>query len=599
MRFSLLVILTLITGGLSVPAAADDLRDPWVKGRWIEQAGEALTGRVDFAARDQLMEHSPDDIVSWFMEQPGFGDQVLSFYLRFLGFRGFELRRRINGVETYSPEIYAHPDAIAAARALMQDGPTLDVFLRMDQPFFRPPPGRNEAAILRSRDGARQLLDEALARSSGAGKMSRSDCNALRNSAGQLVTLFRQGGIGEDTGRAVAAYALEPVDRLCRAAQQKPAKADMAPLVRAYRDLVEAVFARAQADRRTPPQPASVTEIPLYDRDAVGVDLPSSRLTFSGFWDKFQNSSTNHNRLRAQYILNTWFCDDLTPVDVPVTGSSADHEGLHAADAACQSCHFRLDPIGGFFRDYGKDGLNFAGTGTIRFDDNDVFSEQRDPQQYHAYYDTWRDSPESGREWNVGYVRSVTDTSLNDYGDSLDDLFGIISAAPEFRSCLVRRMAAWFIDEHQVFDGGWLQDLQAEFDREANQSAAFRKIVRRLVLSRTFITPFRSAEQCYDFAPGGAASAVPCRVSHILEASCGSCHNSARAAGGLDLTTWVDGRFPHQRGGLPVDPQETMASMRERLNATQPGYAMPLFSHISTQDKVALLQWLETSGSVP
>ncbi len=63
------------------------------------------------------------------------------------------------------------------------------------------------------------------------------------------------------------------------------------------------------------------------------------------------NSSTNYNRKRAAYVLKRFFCDDLNPVGFE---DPAEHiGGAHGSQTSCYACHYKLDPMAGFFRNHG------------------------------------------------------------------------------------------------------------------------------------------------------------------------------------------------------------------------------------------------------
>ena len=86
------------------------------------------------------------------------------------------------------------------------------------------------------------------------------------------------------------------------------------------------------------------------------------------FWGRLVNSSTNFNRKRASYVLRTYLCDDLVPVQLPEDGNH-NGQGRHASDPGCQSCHYKLDPMAGLFRYRGAGGENYKTKDTFYFDD--------------------------------------------------------------------------------------------------------------------------------------------------------------------------------------------------------------------------------------
>ena len=166
------------------------------------------------------------------------------------------------------------------------------------------------------------------------------------------------------------------------------------------------------------------------------------------------NSSTNYNRKRAAYVLKRFFCDDLNPV-----GFEAPEEhvrGAHGSDTSCYSCHYKLDPMAGFFRNRGAlfgDASDFARYRVRR-------SGERRPQTYQS---AWRAPEGTGRTWNVGYIRSPRWKEQNSYGESIADLSRIIRNAPEAKRCLMKRLTEYAVGDNQTIDGAYLDDLTEAF----------------------------------------------------------------------------------------------------------------------------------------
>src|SRR6185295_20080940 len=114
----------------------------------------------------------------------------------------------------------------------------------------------------------------------------------------------------------------------------------------------------------------SIADMPAIPTAAVGLPPIVEPLT-AGFFGPLPATSTNFQRKRASYVLKTYFCDDLTPLTIPATeegDGGADH-AVHASNPNCQTCHYRLDPIGALFRDRGFGGNDFSGFPQITFDD--------------------------------------------------------------------------------------------------------------------------------------------------------------------------------------------------------------------------------------
>jgi len=224
-----------------------------------------------------------------------------------------------------------------------------------------------------------------------------------------------------------------------------------------------------------------------------------------------ENSSTNFNRRRAAYMLDRFFCDDLTPVAIEETG---DHtEDRHGTQASCMACHYRLDPMAGFFKTRGFFFMDYKDKPHIVFDD-----QANVP--LHEYTDEWRAPAGAPRDWNIGYIRSPSDESLNEYGETLDDLAQILKTAPEVRSCLSKRVLQYTTSSDQTFDGTYIDHVTEVFNQKAEHDSlgAFKDLFATAVLNKTYLNPDRSPTECYDYKPGvDPASRPPCQVAAILE----------------------------------------------------------------------------------
>jgi hypothetical protein len=335
----------------------------------------------------------------------------------------------------------------------------------------------------------------------------------------------------------------------------------------------------------------TAADVRLLDLKLLGIEDQRDRMTMSWFFSRMPNSSTNYNRKRANYALKRFFCDDLTPVNVVLPDDHAG--GRHGTDPGCQSCHYKLDPMAGFFRYQGGYGGDVKGSEEIFFSDGAT-------KPLKEYLKEWR-SGDAARPWNVGYVRSTTDASLNDYSDNpkdpdLKEFFSLLKRAPEVKQCLVKRVSEYVIGEGQAMDPGYLAEVTNRYTdvRETNASAAFKDTFKTLALSKTFRTRDPVSEECYD-QPANAAEGTrpPCKVAFILERHCAQCHRGASAAGGLDLTKWtnLDGGygFPDSDGA----PRMTsLQAVYDRLATADPALKMPLGKHMDVADRDALFLWI-------
>ncbi len=332
------------------------------------------------------------------------------------------------------------------------------------------------------------------------------------------------------------------------------------------------------------------------------------------FFADHQNSSTNANRRRAAYILKTYFCDRLIPIAVVSTIEHTEG-GKHGSDPNCYSCHYKLDPMAGFFRSRGVLGTDFEDPATVKllnialeqagmepaaflFDDQTALNQK----QKLEYYNSWKGGTKNSG-WNVGYIRSSSDLSKNSYGQSLQDLFGIIRSAPEAKQCLVQRMAEYFIGSNLTYDLGWLQAITERMNAEANSSRGVATALKLIINSYAFREQNPVEGQCYDFldADGQTKQDLPpCEVNVILQQNCISCHNSTHPSRGLDLSVWradAGGRngFSHVTGNGQefLDVCQSFEKIKERISNSDLGQVMPPGAVMPTSQKEKLYLWLD------
>ena len=315
---------------------------------------------------------------------------------------------------------------------------------------------------------------------------------------------------------------------------------------------------------------------------------------YSRFWNLAQNSSTNYNRRRGAYMLDRYFCDDLKPVGAALPTTHVD--GKHATDPACAACHFKLDPMAGFFRRNGLFGTEFDDQllqqfgGSIIFDDG-AFVD------YKGYEAAWKSLPGSGRTFDVGYIRSTRDETLNSYGSTLADLDGLLKTAPEVERCFVQRMFEYFNGKDQAVDPGFLDDVTS--DMHAHTADRLQQAVTRILTAETFRAPDRNSTVCYDLAPGtDTAHRPPCEVASILRTNCTSCHGGGSPQAGLDLTVWErsgDGEFGfrHVVGGTAIDRGETFVRMLDRVKTSDLTRQMPQAKDMPLRAREELALWLQ------
>ncbi len=350
---------------------------------------------------------------------------------------------------------------------------------------------------------------------------------------------------------------------------------------------IEPIMAGWEADPEGAFMPVDFDAIGFYS--SYGQSVFGTSQFYPQFWQLSPNSSTNYNRKRGAYVLDRFFCDDLKPVGAALP--EAHGEGAHASDPACAACHFKLDPMAGFFRRNGYFGIEFnkqtldANGGFIIFDDFAAMD-------YRQYEQAWRAPTGSGRQFDVGYIRSTRDESLNSYGDTLADLDTLLQTAPEVERCFTQRMFEFVNGTDQAVDPGFLDDVTA--DMHAAGANRLERGLVRVLTGNTFRAPDRNSTVCYDLAPGTeGAQRPPCEVASILRTHCGGCHTGDGAQAGLDLSRWEsrDGGF-----GFPsrADRAETFSRMIDRLTTSDLSRQMPQAKDMPLRQREQLVLWLQS-----
>lgn len=594
--------------------------DPWAKQAWIDKAARALRLGAGLSPSDDveaLASKPKDEIVDLLMQDPRFIETVLDFNLYFLNFKPAKLYRqpydRPNEKE-YDGAVFGMPQALTAAQAVASNADYFSLF-HYEQPLyisgFRPPYAEsNENPDISEREQRLVQLRNAL---------SIHD---------ELTEIFNTATNPATAPTILCAQLNEKVltisSNLFAAGLPDPVLAfldiyfDLQVACFTNPDLLdpETVYQTLVADRdryaklmRIVDHPAAMNHSVQNPSDLLAIDpehygIPGVEANqFTGtFWQFLPNSSTNYNRRRAAHILKTYFCDDLTPINIALPQSHSGNK--HADDPGCAACHYKLDPMAGFFRYNGVAGMSFEKFDFLIFDD----AAQINASQLDDYLGSWRAPSDAGREWNVGYIRSPKKTQLNSYGESLRDLAQIIRDSKEVRQCLTRRMAEYFLGKEQVFDGEWINSLAMKFDQAAASpdpgasSRAFKEVAKDLVLSTTFSTPDPEATQCYDFVPGHQPTTLPCEVAYVIKKNCSNCHSGEGASGNLDLSAWQrmsDGSFSFSHGddeGAQLPKSETFKRLLERLSTNDESKLMPLNKHMSATERAQLYKWVNKEG---
>jgi hypothetical protein len=590
---------------LDTPAALPPERTDW----WYAKAARALTGRELSALpdADKLRALPQRQFVEALMALKPFGDQMLQFNLEFLGFLNGPIKTA-NG--QLADIIFTVPAAAASARALMTGGDYLSLF-DAKQPLFvetwgraQPPfdtsPGEDPNAPEPSQDEIRAQLrlridaqlkamldaaaDPALPREQFCAPFFPTD-----GSSG-LSDLLDNYGMPYRLAEKVTRTWSEGLALYCFFAGS--VRPDAAAMLVNQGSTVAAALALAGTYDSPAYAPKSVVDLDTYDLAAMG--LPDEDAFTDDFFRSVTNSSTNFDRRRGAYVLKRFFCDDLTPINQAIPASHA--EGRHASDPGCVSCHYKLDPMAGYFKDRGVSGFDFSNASRIIFDD---LAEA----DHDTYVQAWRAPEGEAHAWDIGYVRSLDNPALNSYGETLGDLFQLIKTAPEPKTCLVRRLFSHFNGDGQALDPAWLEELAQRFTADAatDGSAALRRTVSRIVLGKTFAEPDPISAQCYDRVATAGDGGPPCQVSSVLQKYCASCHG-AGGAGGLDLTHWVklaDGTagFAHTSGGTAVSRGDTMQQIEDRLASGDNDQRMPLGRFMPAADRETIYLWAQKEAS--
>lgn len=591
----------------------------WDKRWWIEKTSRLLRGGESLDPNDDidhLAQLSKDDIAREFMSDERFGDTVLDFNMYVLGFKVDSLK--VDGA--YVANAYDFANAINSAKAVMQGGDYLKLFDLEGDDYMAPlaiapsddtlapedakltPQQLREKAVkelhswledlLRMRQGAKPIqlpdyCDEVDEFTDARDKLTKRLNRAFADP--EIFVLVR-GGIPELIFDSLTAA----VDQNC----DKPeGQGDVTRLEAAVKTAL-AQFDRAFAEifkfEPTIYGPDTVAEFRPVDRSA----FPNSRKWLAFGFEQgtaLANSSTNYNRKRAAYVLKRFFCDDLNPVgfDDPKEHVS----GAHGSDTSCYACHYKLDPMAGFFRNYGALFSDEPSASDIVFDD--LASVDRS-----KYLMAWRAPEGSARKWNIGYIRSPRWTEQNEYGQSVADLSRIIRNAPEAKRCVMKRLTQYMLGESQTVDGSYLDYLTANFEKEAaeNSSTALKNAMIRILDSQAYQTRNPDPRQCYDFAPGTKRDdRPPCRIAYILEKNCVQCHSGKEILNTLDFTKWIDApsghgkAFPHLNShGGQISTIETLQQMSNRLSSTDPKTRMPKNKPMSSQERQDLFLWVQS-----
>ena len=602
------------------PSGEDSMTD-WQRRQYTEKVAQALRGGRGIGPGDDLpalLAKTPDQLVELFMDDPRFVATALDFNLFFLGLEPGSFRDEENQL---GPAALASRRATHSALELARDGdylsllaPTQPLYTHLEPPTRRSPPPMAGTPLPEGSEWAlsdaevrQRRLQEALAGGEKliamieGGAPTGTVCGELNRSAFPMF-LFE---VGFD--ETLASSLLRDPGWLgdlivpCMVEAYRPAL----DWVARFRTLgARYTTLTAFIDEMTRNGYRDLTSLDgLITLDVSGLELERQlpAFDFASFYGIAENSSTNYNRRRAAYVLDRFFCDDLKPIQAALPAAHAGDQ--HASDPGCMACHYKLDPMAGFFKDRGAVGWDFGAQDQIFFDDLAAANRA-------DYVEAWAAPPGSGRAWNIGYIRSSTNLALNSYGESLEDLGRIVQAAPEVKACLVRRAFEFFNGPDQLVDPGYLAALTGQFVDEAGvaSSRAFKNLVRRVLTGQTFRQVDPRSDECYDVAPDARPSRPPCAVAFIVQENCAACHTGTAAQGGLDLLGWTrDSQgietFPHRtKDGAQLPAAETVKRLLERITTSDPARLMPLGRSMPARQREALYLWVDArdrAGGAP
>lgn len=559
-------------------------------------------------------------VISSMMKDEDFVDTVFDFNLYFLGFKSPNLKFPAGKArEIFSGHKGKFSNAITSALEVAKDGDYLSLF-DFKQPIYAEPLvtgkatfGDGDVNIDLSRSRASTLLRKKMGRlkelfstpseidrdSFCTGEGFSELSNHFRRLHTQAAGDFFYQGIGEPKLFAlINRHCLSEDETLALSDAERQKILSLIGPTLAYMDYLLAMTPENYQVR-------SVRDFKILDTTPLEITEAGKHVaSASWFWMGLANSSTNFNRKRASYVLKRFMCDDLTPVAVELP---KEHTGgkKHASDPSCMSCHYKLDPIGGFFREYGYRGIRFPDQGLtdsenpamIYFDDNAA-------KTIEEYVAEWK-SPVTGR-LELGVIRSTTDRKMNVYPAKDDTgpeaLFAMLRDLPEARQCLVKNAIRYLVDDTLTVDNGYIRYLTDRFNKNAeeNSSRALRELFSDILRSKAFAR--RSVEEgvCYDYAPGvNPNQRPPCQIADVIERNCVSCHAGAGAQGGLDLREWSelgDGfGFVHLASGKQLSRDESFSRIANALSTSDDKKRMPLNTFMDPQDRELLYKFFNTA----
>lgn len=575
--------------------------------RWVAKASLLLRGQKELSPDvddfEQLKKMSKDEIVNLYLGQNDFYKTVADFSLYYIGFR----QEGLFNEDLPSESLTSFSQVISTAQAISQDQSFFEIF-HLQQPLYTLPfkdfspdvfastsltPPAVGLTLAEQRDF---FYDQALLIFQNSIPLTDQElaaefpklCHLNMEFQGFLfigLPIYEHLGIPATLYASIKSQLLFPL--FCDASA--PLDAEQIPqfreLVKNYEPFLQTLKELSKDFSHEVYNPTSITEVKSLPAKHFAEQLSYQNVSIAG---QIPNSSTNRNRRRAAYILKHFFCDDLTPVNIELPSEHAD---VHGQNPSCYACHYKLDPMAGFFKDYGFNFMDFSMSEKITFDDLKTVDKKE-------YQEAWKKP--SSDQWNIGYIQSTQFENLNLYGENLEDLHKILQTSLEVKKCFVKKTLEYATDTSQVFDPGFIDDLTQKFIAQEKSSPreAFKNLFRQIALSKTFQKNNRDPQTCYDLKSGTKnKDRPPCEIASILEVNCVKCHNNASGVNGLDLTRWVTLHdktmgFPHRKNGKQLSHVESFQLLTDRITTSDPKKRMPP-GDMNPVARQTLYKWLQ------
>lgn len=587
-----------------------DQQDSWERIQWLDKTLQVVRG-YGLSANDPLdawLAISKEELIDSFLAKPEFAESVFYFNQYWFGhFKGFFLRDPEGNFNSLRlSEISASgPTLLRSALNVAANEDYLQALFSEQTPAYETPLGTpyvgtatgetpeamrqrlikefREKYILAAKDRVDQNPQMPTAEYCKIGFELFTPFFTFLSSASLPINLFYQYIYPLNEEIAPECNSLNPVSTDRREVWAR-AVSWFDQVIELYRGL----------------EPSVYSVHALQDLKTIDYQSIMTNVRYSTWGDEFTsrvlvNSSTNLNRKRSAYFLKRFFCEDLTPVGVEIPEHT--EGGQHGSAPGCFACHYKLDPMAGFFKDMmGYTFYEVPKASVLFFSDGATVRKE-------DYLKNWASPAGSARKYNVGYIRSVNEEKLNTYGENFGDLLKILGSAKEVRSCMTQRTLEYILGTGQMFDRGYQEQLARDFSKDAaqeNSGVAYKKLVKKVLLSHAFAQVDPDPQQCYDYPENqNPEGRPPCAVAYILKSNCTGCHHGVENNGRLNLELWQEtapGRwgFPHlDENGTQRDPLETFRRMSERISATDPQVRMPKNKTMDASQREDLFLWLQ------